>query len=188
MSNIEIVIGSAQADKIQAKLWDHPKLPKLKIDRLSSKAESVLLKTPIIVFIDKGKLGKSREISEEDLLTLLEHAKFFSNKHLPAYLSNISSNILSDILLTVIFVRYQNDIPLADHLSNILFFTDKIQDGSTTGKIDYVHLENELKKTLPKGKSLSEFIPNARRHSYKRVLGISIRKPKDNRRKNHESN
>ncbi len=188
MSNIEIVIGSAPADKIQAKLWDHPKLPTLKIERLSSEAEGILLKSPIIVYVDKGKLGKSREISEEDLLTLLEHARFFSNKHLPAYLSNISSNVLSDMLLTVVFVRYQNDIPLADHLSNILFFSDKIQAGSTTGKIDYALLENELKKTLPNGKTLSEIIPNARRHSYKKMLGISIRKSKDNGGKNHETN
>ena len=176
----EIVIGSARADKIQAKLWDHPKLPTLKIDRLSSEAEDVLFKTPFIVFVNQNKLGKTREISEDDLLTLLEHAKYFFNSNVPAYLSNISSAALLDRQITVVFIMYQKDIPLSDHLSNILFFSDKIQHGSTVGKIDYTRLEKEFKKAIPKDKSLSTYVPNARKHSYKRVLGINVREPKPN--------
>ncbi len=183
MSNTEIVIGSARADRIQAKLWDHPKLPTLKIDRLSPlspEAEDVLFKTPFIVFVNKGKLGKTREISEDDLLTLLEHAKYFFNSNVPAYLSNISSAALLDRQITVVFILYQNEIPLSDHLSSILFFSDKIQHGSTVGKIDYTRLEEEFKKAIPKDKSLSTYVPNARKHSYKRVLGINVREPKSN--------
>jgi hypothetical protein len=186
MSNIEIVIGSARADKIQAKLQDHPKLPTLKIDRLSLEAEELLLNTPLIVFIDKGKLGKSREVTEENLLTLIDNARYFQNKHIPAYLSNIPPRTLSDTQLTVVFLKYQNNIQLSDHLSNILFLSDKILKGSTAGKIDYAFLEKDFLASLPKDKLLSMYIPSARKHSYKKMLSINTRTTKASRGNNHE--
>jgi hypothetical protein len=49
---------------------------------------------------------------------------------------------------------------------------------ATTGKIDYSRLEDEMLIALPAKRTLSDFIKNARTHSYKKVLGVSVRATK----------
>ena len=57
----------------------------------------------------------------------------------------------------------------------MLNLATNIKVGSNTGKVDYGRLEDEMLESLPARKQLSSYIKNARKHSYKKVLGVTTR-------------
>ena len=167
-----IVIGSAQADKVQVKLSSMQKLPisTLKPLRFTRKAEEELFKIPIIGFVNKRDIGNMRVATEVETLLLVEKAKFFYHEHLLAYLNNISSAELSEFSLSFIFLQYQSAVKIAAHLNMMLLLSRLIKTGSQSGKLDYETLEKEFAKLLG-NQPLSQYIPQARKHSYLKIVG-----------------
>lgn len=172
MSTIEyIVVGSAPADKVQLKLGSSHKLPNTKPFRFTPKAEDALYKLPIIGFLAKKDMGSVRVATENDVLSLIEKAKFFQKNYLLSYLNNVSQNELSKTELSFIFLAYDTDMKIAEHLSDMLSYLQNVRVGSQSGKIDYPSLENQFSKLI-KNEPLSTYIPQARKHSYMKVLSI----------------
>ncbi len=171
-----VTIGSAPADKAMSKLIDIVKLPTLKIDRFTPKAEDALLRQPIILCVPKSKLPKTFCMMNEDsVMALLEQTTSALGKEKLSYLQNLSQNELSEIDLNFHFIPSDSDQATLDHLSNMLTLSTNIKVSSSTGKMDYTRLENEMLESLPAGKQLSSYIKNARKHSYKKVLGVTTR-------------
>jgi len=179
LNNTAVTIGSAPADKAMSKLANMLKLPTIKIDRFTPEAEEALFSQPIILYIPTRKLSKTVCIMDEDaVLALLEQVTSVFGKEKLGYLQNIPQNELSNIRLCFHFVRSTTDQIAVDHLSNILNLATNIKGSSNTGKIDYSRLEDEMLASLPARKQLSSYIKNARKHSYKKILGITTRASK----------
>lgn len=177
--NSFISIGSAPADKAMLKLAYALKLPTIKIDRFTPEAEKALLGLPIILCVPKSKLPKTFSILDEDkTIALLEQTISVLNKEKLSYLQNIPQNELSSIHLNFHFIPSTSDQATIEHLSNMLNLAPNIQVGSTAGKIDYNRLEDDMLESLPMRKHLSSYIKKARKHSYKKVLGVTTRASK----------
>jgi len=166
-----IVVGSALADKVQLKLGSSHKLPNTKPFRFAPKAEDTLYKLPIIGFLAKKDMGSVRVATEDDVLSLVEKAKFFQKNHLLSYLNNVPQNELSNIELSFIFLAYDTDMKIAEHLSDMLSYLQNVRAGSHSGRIDYPALEKQFSKLI-KNEAISTYIPQARKHSYMKVLNI----------------
>ncbi len=166
-----IVVGSARADKIQVKLSNSQKLPTSSLQplRFTKKAEQELFQIPIIGFINKKDIGSMRIVAEAETLLLVEKTKLFYNEHLLAYLNNISSVELSEFSLSFIFLQYQPVIKIVAHLNMMLLLSQLVKTGSQSGKLDYEMLEKEFVKLLG-NQPLSRYIPQARKHSYLKIL------------------
>ena len=171
MIHINIVVGSATADKVQLKLGSSHKLPNTKPFRFAPKAEDTLYKLPIIGFLTKKDIGAVRIATEDDVLSLVEKAKFFQKNHLLSYLNNIPQNELSKIEISFIFLAYDQDMKIAEHLSDMLSYLQNVRAGSQSGRIDYPSLESQFLKLI-KNEPLSTYIPQSRKHSYMKVLNI----------------
>lgn len=171
MEHTNIVVGSAPADKVQLKLGSSHKLPITKPFRFTPKAEETLYKLPIIAFTSKKDLGSVRIATENDVLSLVEKSKFFQKSYLLSYLGNIPQNELENIELSFIFLPYDTDMKIAEHLSCMLSYLQDLKEGSYSGKVDYSSLEKEFSKLI-KDEPFSAYIPHARKHSYLKVLGI----------------
>ena len=176
MKNTPVTIGSVSADKAMLKLANVLKLPTIKIDRFTPEAEEALLNQPMILCVPKSKLPKTFCMMNEDaVMALLEQTTSALSKEKLSYLQNLPQNELSSINLNFHFIPSNSDQNTLDHLSNMLNLSTNIKVSSSTGKMDYARLEDEMLASLPAGKQLSSYIKNARKHSYKKVLGVTTR-------------
>jgi len=171
MEHTNIVVGSAPADKVQLKLGSSYKLPIIKPFRFTPKAEKILYKLPIIGFTSKKDLGSVRIATVNDVLSLIEKSRLYQKSYLLSYLGNIPQNELENIELSFIFLPYDADMKIAEHLSRMLSYLQNLREGSYSGRVDYSNLEKEFAKLI-KDEPLSTFIPHARKHSYLKVLGM----------------
>jgi len=171
MSYIEnIVIGSARADKAQLKLDSCHDFFDMNPFRFTPKGEETLYKVPLIGFVSKKDLGTVRVASEDDVLMLIEKTKVFEDSYMLEYLSNIPQIELSRLTLSFIFLPYDPTVKVSSHLNNMLLYLKNMKEGSSSGKLDYIALEKEFSAII-KNDSLSDYIPQARKHSYLKVLG-----------------
>ncbi len=176
MQNTPVTIGSVSADKAISKLANMLKLPTIKIDRFTPEAEEALLGQPMILCVPKSKLPKTFCMMNEDaVMALLEQTTSALGKEKLSYLQNLPQNELSEIKLNFHFIPSNPDQATLDHLSNMLNLATNIKVSSNTGKMDYGRLEDEMLASLPARKQLSSYIKNARKHSYKKVLGVTTR-------------
>ena len=175
MNHIDMVVGSVPADQVQLKLGASHELPNIKSFRFTKEAEATLMTKPIIAYVPKKDVKTTRIASSEDALSLLNSAILISNKHLLSYLSNIPPSEQKNMELNFIFLPYSKEIAVTEHLDNMVRLSSILKSETTSGKIDYLSLEDSFKKTLGNKKSLSLYIPHARKHSYMNILGIKTR-------------
>jgi len=179
MKNIPVTIGSASADKVMSRLRETLKLPTTKIERFAPEAEKSLLSQPIVVSIPARRLPETvRIIDENATVAMLAKAVSVSPAGRVAYMDNIPVNELTDIDIDILFVPAAENQQTIDNLSNALAIAPNIKDNSSTGKIDYSHLDAEMIASLPAGKKLSDYIKNVRKHPVKKILGVTTRSVK----------
>ena len=170
MRNIQqVVVGSTMANNIKLNLGESRTIPKTKPFRFTTKAEELLFKKQITVYVSKKDLGTTRIANEDDVVSLVEKAKHIQPDYLHSYLGNLSQFELAELELSFIFLEFDQDIKIAEQLDNMLFFLEHAQEGSLTGKIDYVVLEKQFSKLI-KDKPIANYIPQARKRSFSKVL------------------
>lgn len=170
MSDTTVVVGAAYADKVQLKLGTSQTLLSLTTLRFTRLGEQTLFEMPIIGFVPKKDLGSVRIATEVETLALAGKAKFYYNEQLLSYLHNIPPVKLSEISLTFIFLQYRPSVRIASHLNDMLWLSQRIKKESQSGKLDYETLEKRFAGLLG-DKPISQYIPQARKHSYLKVLG-----------------
>jgi hypothetical protein len=175
MDHINIVVGTVPADQVLLKLAASHKLPNIKSFRFTKEAETALMTRPIIAYVPKKDVKTTRIASSEDALSLLNSAMLISNRHLLSYLSNIPQSKQRDMELNFIFLPYSKEIAVTEHLDNMVYLSSILKSETTSGKIDYLSLEDAFRQTLGSKKSLSLYIPYARKHSYMNILDIKTR-------------
>lgn len=179
MKNTPVTIGSAPADKVMSKLRDILKLSTTKIERFAPEAEISLLSQPIVISIPAKRLPKIVSIIDENAtVAMLAKAVSASPAGRVAYMDNIPANELADINIDILFVSASKDQKTIDHLTNALAIATNIKVNSSTGKIDYSHLDTEMIASLSAGKKLSDYIKNVRKHPIKKILGVTTRSMK----------
>lgn len=172
---VHSVIGTASADKVMLKLKGaSPRLPKNRPFSFTTHGNKILFKLPIVAFATKKDLGSTRIATEDDILTLVENAKYFQKSYLLAYLANLSQNELSQIILSFTFLPHNTEMKIAGHLDSMLNYLYNSVDGSRTGKINFPALEKDFFKLI-KSESVTDYIPKARNHSYLQVLSHNKR-------------
>ncbi len=188
MENAPIALGSASAEEAMSKLRNSLKLQTIELERFTAESEEALFSNPISIQVPKNKLGTTVKIlNEADTLSLLEHSVSSSDKSKLRYLLNIPMSELSERRLDFTFSQAHKYQHVVNHLDNILTLSSNMQVNATTGKIDYTRLEDEMLIALPAKRTLSDFIKNARTHSYKKVLGVSVRATKVGGKENANS-
>jgi len=66
-------------------------------------------------------------------------------------------------------MSYSHDRKIASHFLNMLCLAYNAKERSTSGKIDLDRLEKEFSSLLG-NKLIADYVPNARKHSYKKVI------------------
>jgi len=141
------------------------------INMLSNEAIEMILKRPILCFVEK--VGKSRLIeSDEEMASMLKRAVHISPPEFLSFLRALPINKLENIVINVIFVE-NNASRIQEHLYNMLFLKHHQKEGAKNGKIDYNKLEMDFLASLPKHKRVKDYIKSARRYSYAAYLSIS---------------
>lgn len=175
MNHIDMVVGTVPANQVQLKLSERHQLPNIKSFRFTAEAEATLMTRPILAYVPKKDVETTRIASREDALSLLNSAMLISNKHLLSYLSNIPLSEQRNMKLNFIFLPYSKEIAVTEHLDEMVHLSSILKSETTSGKIDYPSLEDDFNKTLGAKKTLSFYIPHARKHSYMNILGIKTR-------------
>ena len=165
-----VVVGTASADKVVLKLKGASlKLPKNRPFSFTAYGNQTLFELPLVAFATKKDLGSTRIATEDDILTLIENAKYFQKSYLLAYLANLSQHELSQIMISFTFLPHNTEMKKADHLDGMLNYLYNSADGSGMGKIDFPALEKDFSKLI-KSEPITNYIPKARNHSYLQVL------------------
>ncbi len=164
-----VVVGTTTADKIKLNIDASHIVPTIKSFRFTTLAENILYKKPIIAYVSKKELGSTRVANEDDIAALVNHAKHFQSSYLHTYLLQLSQFELAELKLSFVLLPFDSDVKVAEELNNMLFFLEHTQNGSNSGKINYLDLEKKFSKLIKK-QSIADFIPQARKHSFLKVL------------------
>ncbi len=147
---------------------------KKQIDKFTPLAKEHLIKHPITCYVKNKNLGKSRVVTSEEAISILEQVEHIDDDHQLSFLKSLSLIELEKVELNVLIKPYNSD-DISEHLRNMMFFTKHIKAESHSGKIDFNLLEKKFKACLPRGKKISDFIDGAKKYSYTNFLNISFR-------------
>ena len=165
----QVVVGTTTANKLKLNLDASHIVPTKKPFRFTPLAESILYKKPIIAFVTKKELGATRVANEDDVAALVNNAKHIQPSYLHSYLAKLSQIELLELELSFVLLPFDSDVKVAEELNNMLFFLEHAQGDSSSGKINYEVLEKKFSKLI-KNKTIADFIPQARKHSFLKVL------------------
>lgn len=145
------------------------------INKLTEEAVENLCIQPVICYLPKKMLGKSRSLENEmETISLLKKVSYVQNPHLIDIFHNLPVNKAQEKKLKIIFLQ-DNDSKMMGHLSQMLFLSHNLVESSANGKVDILQLEKSFNSNLPRGKKISDYVKVARKYSYSAFLDISAK-------------
>lgn len=143
----------------------------LPINALSENAIEIILRRPILCYVNRT--GKSRLIeSEEEMASMLTKAIHISPLEYLSFLRALPVDRLEKTNLNLVFIQ-NHDAKTQEHLFNMFFLKHYQKEGTKNGKADYSKLEADFLTSLPKNKRIKDYLSSARRYSYAAYLSIS---------------
>lgn len=151
---------------------------KLKISnsvQLTTYAANIILYSPLICYVPKRKIGKSRVLSEEETLSMLQHTVHIHNKEsFFSFLKNLPMATLEQSPLNIVFFE-EHENSIRDHLLNMYFLESYKKEKTKTGKLDFMKLENSFTTDLSKSKKINDYIASSKKYSYACFLAINAK-------------
>jgi len=144
-------------------------------NNLTDLGEQTLDKHVWKCYVPVSKMGKRhRDITQSEANTLLEYVKHIDDIHLISHYKNLPHARLENILITVVFINYEED-QVTEYLSNTLLLKSIMKQNAKNGSIDTMQLEKEFQGSLKKGGKITDYIDRAGKHPLASFLGINPR-------------
>ncbi len=173
-NNIVLATISAKTilDNIKSLQVDSHSLP---INMLSNETISILLAQPMLCCLPSNRLGKSRAVEniDEVAVMLQSVSHVMPSTHL-IFLRAMTHENLENTYVNVMFMP-DTGSQINEHIHHMFFLSKYKKDGAKNGKLDYLALEKDFKKVLPKGKKIKDYIASSRKYSYAAFLAIHAR-------------